>query len=228
MLYKTSILKTHIYGESKAAIQQLQTYLIKVVSISATCKTQIKIIARFQVKPVASNFLFLDDYYHKFSSLHILKIDENLFAGKEVFLVTTRNRRFVSNALIITLGILFGVLSSLAWYFGYVLHARDMIPYALAFGVIHFITTAIFRATLGASRSEGHGEFHSSMSLCLRRYSPLVLITSAVFIVFSLVFLATYLPYTARVIMSFIGSISFWTMLFAFMGMIHSMPYRHH
>lgn len=142
--------------------------------------------------------------------------------------MSCRNRHCISNGLIILFGFILGALSSLAWYFGYVQHARDMIPYALAFAIILFITTAIFRAVCGNSTRECHQDFRISPTCCsVNKYSPLVLLTAAIFIVFSMVFLATYLPYIARVIMSFIGSISFWTMLFAFIGMIFCISYRH-
>jgi len=115
------------------------------------------------------------------------------------------------------IGLVLGVGSALCWYFGYVLYIRDMLPYALALGIILFITTAVLRFASGNLREYKCG---------IRRLSPLVLITAAIFIVIALAVLATYLSMTFRMILAITGSIAFWMMLLGFITMILTRPYR--
>ncbi len=137
-----------------------------------------------------------------------------------------RNKCGTPNALVVLLGFVFGISIALAWYFGFVDYVRQMIPFALAFAIVLFTTTAIFKALNGESSGKGPEKCYPSFRFCLCKYSPLLLISAAVFIAFSLLFLATYLPFAARVVMAFIGSISFWTMFFTFISMILCMPCR--
>lgn len=137
------------------------------------------------------------------------------------------NRNCISNGLVILFGVLFGVLVALVWFFGFAIFTRAMVPYALAFAIILFITTAIFRAICGNYRSECHQEFHLTPTCCsLSKYSPLILISAAISIVASLVFLATNFTFTGNAILAFIDAISFGTMLFGFLGMILCISFR--
>ena len=122
--------------------------------------------------------------------------------------------------LSVIIGLILGVASALLWYFGYVLYAREMLPFALAFGIILFFTTAILR--FASEDPDGHHCVHR----CIRRISPLVTITAAIFIIVALVVLATYLSLTLRIILALVGSISFWIMLIGFITMILTRPCR--
>ncbi len=132
-------------------------------------------------------------------------------------------RECVSNGLLVFLGLLFGVAAALVWYFEaqYVRYVREMLPFALVFAIVLFVVTAILKAKCGCSlRSAAEGCHIDCTCLSVCKYSSLVLIAAAVFIVFSLIVLATYFPFIDRAILAFIGSIAFWTMLFSFIAMI--------
>lgn len=133
----------------------------------------------------------------------------------------------IPNSVLILFGILLGVTNALVWYYGFIPYVRPMIPYALIFAIILFVLTAILKARCGNSEEEGIGGLClTSTCASLRRYSPTVLITSAIFIVFSIVVLATFLPFFVRTVLAFIGCISFWCMLFVFLGMVFCMLYK--
>lgn len=132
-----------------------------------------------------------------------------------------RRRHCVSIGFLVFLGIVLGVATGLLWYFGEILFVAEMIPFAFAFAVFLFITTAILRAKYGICECVAEEKCHTRLScMSLRKYSPLILITAAVFIVFSLVIMATFFSFTVRAILAFIGAISFWIMLPSFIAMI--------
>lgn len=131
------------------------------------------------------------------------------------------------NALLIILGLIAGIPNAMAWCAGYVQYVRQMIPFTFAFSVIIFIITAVLRVIY-------YNQERTATDNCcclnpvifsLNKYSPLVLIASAIFIIFSTTMMATYLPFIGRAILAFIGSISFWTMLFGFIAMIFCASY---
>ena len=128
----------------------------------------------------------------------------------------------IPNFVLVIFGILFGTASALVWNGGYIQFVRPTLPYVLVFAILLFVVTAVLKAKCGNTEEK----CLSSTCFSLRKYSPLIMITSAIFIVFSIVVLATYLPYTFRLILAFIGSISFWTMLFEFMAMVACIVYR--
>ncbi len=133
------------------------------------------------------------------------------------------NKRFcIPNYLLIIFALLLGVITALVWNAGYIEFVRDTIPYAMFFAVILFIVTAVMKFRCGNSDER----CLTPTCFSLRKYSAAVIVASAVFIVFSIVVLATYLPYTWRFILAFIGSISFWTMLLDFTAMIFCILYR--
>ena len=138
-----------------------------------------------------------------------------------------KNSNCISNGLLILFGILFGVAIALIWVFGFAVFSRAMVPYALAFAIILFITTAIFRAICGNNQCECHHEYHLSPTCCsLSKYSPLVLISAVICIVASLIFLATNFTFTGKAILAFICAISFSTMLSGFLGMIFCISFK--
>jgi len=141
--------------------------------------------------------------------------------------VCRKNKHCISTGLLVLFGILLGVIVALVWYFGFAVFTRAMVPYALAFAIVLFIFTAIFKAVCGNSKSACHQEVRLSPTCCsLSKYSPLILISAAISIVGSLVFLATDLTFTWKVILAFIDAISFEAMLFGFLGMISCISFK--
>jgi hypothetical protein len=129
----------------------------------------------------------------------------------------------VPNFVLVVLGAIFGAATGLLWYYGFIQFVRDMIPYALVIAVILFVVTAVLKARCG---NMAEGLLLTSTCSSLRKYSGVLMIAAAIFIVFSIIVLATFLPFVARVILAFIGSVTFFTMLFEFVGMIFCMLYR--
>jgi hypothetical protein len=133
----------------------------------------------------------------------------------------SNEKRYISQALLIIVGILIGSINVMIWYVGDIRFVRDMIPYALVFGMVLFTVTAVIKARCGGPQCMDDDCFHISPTCAsVRKYSPLVMIAGAVFIVFSMTVLATYLPYVVRMVLGFIGSISFWKLLPSFITMI--------
>ena len=122
--------------------------------------------------------------------------------------------------LSVIIGLILGIASALLWYFGYVLYLREMLPFALAFGIILFITTVVLRFVCG------NAEECNCVCRCIHKLSPLVIITAAIFIVAALIVLATYLSLTLRLILALVGGISFFIMLAVFIAMILTKPCR--
>jgi len=120
-------------------------------------------------------------------------------------------------------GIILGTLNALLWVFGCIDYVRAMIPYALLFGALLLITTAILKARCECARSIS-ANHPVTTCMSVNRYTPLILITDTIFIVFSITVLATYLTFEVRVLLAFIGCISFWIMLFSFVAMMIFTP----
>jgi hypothetical protein len=134
-------------------------------------------------------------------------------------------RSFLNGFLLIILCIVLGVAAALIWFYGPVLLVRDMLPYALGVTVVMLTTTSIMKAQCGNSPEDWH---LSQTYLSLSRFSAIVIISAAVFIVFALTVMATYFSLTVRMILAIVGSVSFFVMLFAFIDMILSISLRHH
>lgn len=154
-------------------------------------------------------------------------IPENHFEIKEVFWVFRKNGCSSSIVVSVTSGLLLGILSALAWYFGYMQYFRQTVPYAFTLAAILFITIAALNVALRNTETELSEENSiNSVSSILRKYSPVIMIHSTIFMVFALTALSTYLPFALRAILAFVGSISFWTMLLSSLNMILRISYR--
>ncbi|HAN20764.1 MAG TPA: hypothetical protein DCP51_03685 [Clostridiales bacterium] len=129
----------------------------------------------------------------------------------------------VPKLLIIFLGLIFGIASAYAWFFGYIEFVRDTIPYAYAIALVLLILTSVLKAKCGSTayciETEEHHVSPTCLSVC--KYSSFILFTSALFIVFSLIQLATNLSVIVKFSLGLIGAVSFWIMLFAFISMIY-------
>ena len=124
--------------------------------------------------------------------------------------------------MLVILGAILGTVNALVWYFGFIPFVRAMIPFALFFVVLIFVVTAVLKSRCGNTPEV----ILTSTCSALRKYSPVIIISAAIFVVFSIVVLATFLPFPVRFALAFIGSISFWTMLFEFVAMIFCMWFR--
>lgn len=149
-------------------------------------------------------------------------------AVKEVFKVCCNNKHCISIGLLVLFGILFGVAVALVWFFGFAVFTRAMVPYALALAIVLLATTVIFRAICGNPYRGCRQEFHESPTCCsLSKYSPLVLISSAVCIIGCLIFLAIDWVFTWKAVLAFVDAISFGIMVFGFFAMVFCISFKH-
>ena len=112
-------------------------------------------------------------------------------------------------------GILLGIVTVLIWYFGNAPFIRSMIPFVIATQIVIVAVTALV--------SVKHSYFNiRSASLpeigccAIKSCTVVILITAALTILVGLAILATCLPFIFRTIFAFIGGISFWISLIAF------------
>lgn len=135
----------------------------------------------------------------------------------------------IPSFVLIILGVLVGIGTALAWFFGLIPFVRAMIPYALGVIVVLFAVTAVLKARCAYSSIDGIGSGLCLCSTCasVRKYSTAIIVAGAVFVVFAILVLATFLPFAVRFALAFIGSIAFWIMLFEFVAMIFCMFYKH-
>ena len=130
------------------------------------------------------------------------------------------------------LGVLIGIVNALAWYFGFINSVRIMIPYALAFVILLFITTAILKAKCGNIRCVEEkcldAERYNKTCNNVNCYANLIILVAAIFIVFAIIVLATSFPFDINAILAFIGCIAFWIMLISFVLMIINICQRQH
>ena len=151
-------------------------------------------------------------YQHILEWQHVVK---EVFAIKSLFCIP--------NFVLVLLGVIFGTAAALMWVYGLMPMVRVMIPYALIFAIILFVVTAVLKARCG---SMDEGPCLTSTCSSLRKYSALVMISAAIFIVFSICLMASSMPILVKTISAFVGSISFFTLLFEFLAMIFCMMYR--
>lgn len=133
-----------------------------------------------------------------------------------------RNSCRIPSYVPVLAGFVLGIINALLWYFGFIPFVRPMIPYALAVVVVLFAITAVLKARC----SSGEPMARSSTCASVRQYFPYIMIAGTVMVLFAIVVLATYLSLTVRLVLAFIGSISFFVMLFTFVAMIFSMTCR--
>lgn len=136
--------------------------------------------------------------------------------------VTIKSLFCIPGWVVAILAVLFGTATALLWNFGFIQFVRAMIPFGLGIGVIVFAITALLKARCGNTAEV----ILTSTCSSLRRYSPFIMIAALIFLVFAIVVLATFLPFTVRLVLAYIGSISFFTMLFEFVAMVLCMWFR--
>lgn len=119
----------------------------------------------------------------------------------------------------IFLGLLLGTIVALLWIFHYFTGIRYAIPYATADALVIFVLTPIF-ALLSKRQSNDDDEYD-----CHRHRYPLipsavvVLFMTAVYLIFAL-YSVMIITYTLKIILSFVGAISFGIMFITFISMI--------
>jgi hypothetical protein len=95
-------------------------------------------------------------------------------------------------------------------------------PFVLFFVVFILGITAVLKARCGNTPEV----VLTSTCSSLRKYSPVIIIGAVIFIVFTVVVMATFLPFPLRFALAFIGSISFWAVLSEFVAMLFCMWFR--
>ena len=120
-------------------------------------------------------------------------------------------------------GILLGAFEATLWLFGLIPTVRQIVPYAAADAMLIFALTpvlAVFSRTRPPLPEEREKERRFP---CLGKYVKTIMIAATVFLIFVQIFLGTDLVFTARAILAFIGSLSFWVMLVVFLAMVFTM-----
>lgn len=117
-----------------------------------------------------------------------------------------------------------GIVLTFVWASGLIIFARVMVPYAIGLAALIFIVTSILSTKCGYIEDDREPcQTFSLVCMSIRRYSATVLLSAAIVLLLSLVFVATYLPFVARAIITFLTTASFLTMLLTFIVMIFSM-----
>lgn len=128
----------------------------------------------------------------------------------------SRNRWLVVFAVIY--GILFGLSEAALWILGFIPRVRFIIPYAAADAMLIFALTPIIALIASRSSNDLLGTENESRhsGLNLGKYVTTIMISSAVFLIFVQIYVGTVLTRTIKILLSFVGSISFWVMFVTF------------
>ena len=112
----------------------------------------------------------------------------------------------------IVLGLVFGLSEAALWIFGFIPAIRMVIPYAAADALLIFALTPILALIARNLSREG----------CISKYVATIMISDAIFLIFVQIFVGTVaiLSRAAKIVLSFVGSISFWIMLIAFIAFV--------
>lgn len=124
--------------------------------------------------------------------------------------------------LVIFIGILIGLSEASLWIFGFIPTVRFIIPYATADALLIFALTPILALWASKRSSDAKCDENDcrSSTICLNGYVKTIMITDTIFLIFVQIFVGTLLPRIAKIILSLVGSTSFWVMLIAFIVMV--------
>ncbi len=120
-------------------------------------------------------------------------------------------------------GLLLGSTTALLWYFHVITLVKAAVPYAYVSAVLMLIEVAVLKARCG---NETDGFCLTPTGASVWKFSPMVIISAAVFILFSLVVVSANMSMVLKTILAFIGSISYWTLLLGFVSLLLSIK-RH-
>ena len=119
----------------------------------------------------------------------------------------------------VVFGLVLGILEATLWVLGLVTKVRFIVPYAAADALVIFALTPIL-ALLAARPEFLSGERRPHVPHYTPLYVKVVMISAAVFLIFVQIFVGTTLSYTLKIVLAFIGSLSFWTMFVSFISMV--------
>ena len=111
------------------------------------------------------------------------------------------------------LAIILGITVALLWAFGLITGIRFIVPYAVAATLLILALTTL----IAIAKSLNFPGFGCE---CLRRYVIAILIAASIFLIFALIYVGTALIYPVKIVLAFVGSISFWTMLITFVAAV--------
>lgn len=135
-------------------------------------------------------------------------------------------RRTIGIAVI--LGILFGLAEATLWTLGF-FSAIAIVPYATADALLIFGITAIialfYRREDDLSRRQNDQSLEKCSSFV--QFIKVIMISTAVFLIFIQILVGAVLPLALRIILAFIGSISFWVMFVTFIALVIWIARRH-
>ena len=127
-------------------------------------------------------------------------------------------------SIVTLIGIIFGISEATMWSFGLIPSIRAIIPYATADALLIVALTTLIALFYreGNSQESDCCEDKSiqSSSRCLLNFVSVITIAAAVFLIFIQIFVGTVLPLTLKVILAFVGSISFWIMFVVFIAFV--------
>lgn len=124
--------------------------------------------------------------------------------------------------LVVFLGILIGLSEASLWILGFIPTVRFIIPYAVADALLIFALTpilALWASKRSSDTKYDENDCHKSI-ICLSGYVKTIMISDTIFLIFVQIFVGTLLPRATKIILSFVGSTSFWVMLIAFIVMV--------
>lgn len=117
-------------------------------------------------------------------------------------------RKFCWPVYLIGLGL--GIITALLWLGGYVTGVRFMIPYAAAYAMLVLALTVVIVLVARYMRCDN----------CFHPYTIITVIAATIFMIFALIYVGTALTYTLKVILAFIGALSFGMLLLTFSALL--------
>ncbi len=119
--------------------------------------------------------------------------------------------------LAMLVGLAIGTLEATTWVFGLIPAVRAIIPYAAALAMLIFAITPLLAVCFKNKMTPVPGESDYHRVRFLLCYVITIMIAAAVFLIFVQIFLGAALAFVLKVILAYVGSISFWIMLVAFL-----------
>lgn len=130
--------------------------------------------------------------------------------------------------LAVVIGILFGLSETALWVFGYIPDVRFVIPYAAADAMLIFALAPML-AYWEKKISLKNEDYHPS-NLCLSGYVKTIMSSAGVFLIFVQIYIGAHLLLirNVKIVMSFVGTISFSVMFIVFIGFVFSLICNRH
>ncbi len=124
-------------------------------------------------------------------------------------------------------GIIIGIIEATLWILGYIPLINAVVPYATAAAMLIFGLTPLLALTIRpAQPPSGCQEHGQPGNPCAVPYVRTIMIAAAVFLIFVQIQVGTVLPFVLNAILAFVGSVSFWIMLLAFLAFVFDLIRR--